>query len=232
MHRRHFLAVTGGSAIGLGLERLAQANQADILVPSDLPDEFGFRIMWYVPVRPLDPATYRLNIRGLVEKAQSLSLAQLRRFPQETQNSRMKCVQCWSSRATWGGFRFRHLMESVKPLKSAKAVRIDCADKWYEYMSLEEMLSPRVLLVLDMAGKPLTGQHGAPLRLIDPSKYGYKSAKLITSIEFVNEGKGSMACDFGPYYSPSGEILAGYDHPLDLGGKIRKKITGGEITEY
>jgi methionine sulfoxide reductase catalytic subunit len=232
MNRRRFLEVAGGSTIALGLERLGQADQSTILVPSDVPDEFGFRIMWYVPVRPINPATYRLKIGGLVEKPQSLTLAQLRRFPHEVQNSRMKCVQCWSSRASWGGFRFGHLMEAVKPLKSAKAIRIDCADKWYEYMLLEEMLQPRVLFSLDMEGKPLTDRHGAPLRLIDPSKYGYKSAKLITSIEFVAEGKGSMACDLGPYYSPSGEILAGYDHPLDLGGKIRKKIKGGEIVEY
>jgi methionine sulfoxide reductase catalytic subunit len=227
LSRREFINV---ALAGLAPTR-AQAN-SEILVPSDVPDEFGFRIMWYVPVRPIDVVTYRLKVGGLVERPQALAVSQLRRFPQETQNSRMKCVQCWSSRASWGGFRFRHLVEAVKPLKSAKAIRIDCADKWYEYMSLEEMLAPRVLFCLEMEGKPLTNRHGAPVRLIDPSKYGYKSAKLITSIEFVAEGKGSMACDLGPYYSPSGEILPGYDHPLDLGGKIRKKIKGGEITEY
>jgi sulfoxide reductase catalytic subunit YedY len=232
MNRRRFLAATAGSTINLGLSKLVQANQNELLVPSDVPDEFGFRIMWYVPVRPINPSTYRLKIGGLVEKPQSLTLAQLRRFPHEVQNSRMKCVQCWSSRASWGGFRSRHLIEAVKPLKSAKAIRIDCADKWYEYMSLEEMLAPRVLFSLDMEDQPLANRHGAPLRLVDPSKYGYKSAKLITSIEFVAEGKGSMACDLGPYYSPSGEILPGYDHPLDLGGKVRKKIKGGEIVEY
>jgi len=227
LSRREFINV---ALAGLAQTR-AQAN-SEILVPSDVPDEFGFRIMWYVPVRPIDMVTYRLKVGGLVERPQSLAVSQLRRFPQETQNSRMKCVQCWSSRASWGGFRFGHLLEAVKPLKSAKAIRIDCADKWYEYMLLEEMLAPRVLFCLEMEGKPLTNRHGAPLRLVDPSKYGYKSAKLITSIEFVAEGKGSMACDLGPYYSPSGEILPGYDHPLDLGGKTRKKIKGGEITEY
>jgi DMSO/TMAO reductase YedYZ molybdopterin-dependent catalytic subunit len=131
----------------------------------------------------------------------------------------------------WGGFRFGHLVEAVKPLKTARAVRIDCADKWYEYMSIEELLSPRVLMTLDLEGKPLPDKHGAPLRLIDPARYGYKSAKLITSITFVAQGKGSMACDIGPYYSPGGEILAGYDQPLDLGGP-KRKIRGGEITEY
>src|SRR5688500_15326858 len=97
----------------------------------------------------------------------------------------MKCVQCWSARADWGGFRSGALLDIARPKRSARAIRIDCADKWYEYMSLEEMANPRVLFALEMAGKPLSDDHGAPLRLIDPSKYGYKSAKLITSLTFV-----------------------------------------------
>ena len=144
----------------------------------------------------------------------------------------MKCVQCWSSRATWGGFLFADLLDDVKPSPKVKAVRFDCHDKWYEYMSLEELANPRVLMAMSMNGEPLSDQHGAPLRLIDPSKYGYKSCKLITKVTFVEEGEGSMACDIGPYYSPDGTILAGYDHPIDLGKGIRRKISGGEITDY
>lgn len=221
MERRRFLATVA-----------AAATKPKLLLPTDEPDEYGFRIMWYNPLPPLDPKTWRLKIGGLVEKPQTLGLDGLRRFPQESQSCRLKCVQCWSARATWGGFRFGHLLETVKPLKTAQAIRIDCADKWYEYMTIAEMLSARVLLALDLAGKPLPDQHGAPLRLIDPGRYGYKSAKLITSIEFVAEGKGSMACDLGPYYSPGGEIQSGYDHPLDLGPKERRRIRGGEITDY
>ncbi len=228
MDRRRFLAAVAGTAAGLP----AAENKTKLLLPTDQPDQYGFRIMWYSPVAPIDPQAYRLKISGLVERPQSLSIEQLRRYPAVTQSSRMKCVQCWSSRATWGGFRFGHLLETVKPLKTAKAIRIDCADKWYEYMSLQDMLSPRVLVTLDLEGRPLPDRHGAPLRLIDPSRYGYKSAKLITSIQFVAEGKGSMACDLGPYYSPGGEIQGGYDHPLDLGPTARKKINGGEITDY
>jgi DMSO/TMAO reductase YedYZ molybdopterin-dependent catalytic subunit len=228
MKRRHFLAAVA-TAAG---HATAGPNDPKLLLPSDTPDEYGFRIMWYNPVPPIDPKTYRLKISGLVERPLEMTIAELRAFPQVTQSSRLKCVQCWSARATWGGFRFQPFLDRVKPKKTARAIRIDCADKWYEYMSLQEVLSPRVLLTLDLDGKPLPGKHGAPLRLIDPSKYGYKSAKLITSLQFVEEGKGSMACDIGPYYSPTGEILPGYDHPLDLGSTIRKKIKGGEITEY
>lgn len=211
---------------------LAQAADRKLLLPSDQPDELGFRLMWYNPVPPIDPVSYRLQIKGLVEKPLNLKLGDLRRFPHETQSSRMKCVQCWSSRTSWGGFRFGELTALVKPTKAAKAVRIDCADKWYEYFAIEDLAKPHVLFALDMAGQPLADRHGAPLRLLDPSRYGYKSAKLITSIVFVAEGKGSMACDIGPYYSPGGEIKAGYDHPLDLGPNVRKKINGGEITDY
>src|SRR5436309_5981442 len=226
MNRRDFLAVASVSAVA------AADEKSRLLLPSDKPDEFGFRLMWYNPVPPIDPRTYQLKISGLVEKPLALTLEELRKLPRETQNSRMKCVQCWSGRATWGGFRFGHLLEMAKPRKSAKALRIDCADKWYEYFTIQELLSPRVMFALEMAGKPLPDRHGAPLRLIDPSRYGYKSAKLITSIQFVAEGKGSMACDIVPYYSPVGEILAGFDHTLALGAGVRKKIAGGEITEY
>jgi methionine sulfoxide reductase catalytic subunit len=228
MNRRRFLAAAAVSAARLN----ADNPKGKLLLPSDEPDELGFRLMWYNPVPAIDPATYQLKIHGLVEKPHSLSVGDLRRLPQEVQNTRMKCVQCWSSRTNWGGFRFGHLMEAAKPLRTAKAVRFDCADRWYEYFSIEDLLKPRVMLALDMAGKPLADRHGAPLRLIDPGRYGYKSAKLITSIEFVAEGKGSMACDIGPYYSPTGEIKSGYDHPLDLGAGERRKISGGEITEY
>jgi methionine sulfoxide reductase catalytic subunit len=225
MRRRSFLAVASASAA-------SAQTRPKLLLPSDTPDEFGLRLMWYSPVPPIDQAAYRLKIGGLVEKPLALALADLRKYPHEKQNTRMKCVQCWSGRAEWGGFRFGHLLERAKPSKKAKAVRIDCADKWYEYFSIQELLSPRMMMVLDMAGKPLPDRHGAPLRLIAPMKYGYKSAKLITAVTFVEEGKGSMACDIGPYYSPSGDILAGYDTPLDLGAKTKRKITGGEITEY
>jgi sulfoxide reductase catalytic subunit YedY len=227
MNRRRFLLAAAASVPAINA-----AEERKLLLPSDTPDDLHFRLMWYSPVPAINPATFQLKIHGLVEKPLLLSVADLKKLPHETQNSRMKCVQCWSARTNWGGFRFGHLLEAAKPLKTAKAVRFDCADKWYEYFSIEDLLHPRVLLATEMAGKPLEDRHGAPLRLIDPKRYGYKSAKLIVSVEFVAEGKGSMACDIGPYYSPAGEIKSGYDHPLDIGPNERRKISGGEITDY
>lgn len=238
VNRRRALARLGSglslAAMGAALPsaRAAEPAKPKLLLPTDTPDEFHFKLMWYNPVPPLNRATWRLKIQGLVDKPASLAVADLQKLPQQSLNLRMKCVQCWSSRTTWNGFRFGELAELVKPNRKAKAIRIDCADKWYEYFTLEELANPRLLFVLGMAGQTLPDNHGGPLRLVDPSKYGYKSAKLITAITFVEEGKGSMACDIGPYYSPDGKILPGYDTPLDLGGKTKRKISGGEITEY
>ncbi len=226
LNRRIFLAASSAAAAN------ADQPKSKLLLPSDQPDEFHLKLMWYNPVPPINQQTWRLQIKGLVEKPQPIPLAQLRALPQQTQSSRMKCVQCWSSRASWSGFRFQQLLDIVKPSKKAKAVRVDCADKWYEYFTIEDLLNSHVMFVLDLAGKPLPDKHGAPLRLLDPSRYGYKSAKLITALSFVEEGKGSMACDIGPYYSPDGRILPGYDTPLDLGGKTKRKISGGEIIDY
>src|SRR5690242_13836133 len=106
MNRRRFLAAAAMSASGLR----AADEKSKLLLPTDTADELGFRLMWYNPVPPIDPSAYRLAVRGLVEKPQSLSVDELRRMPRETQNTRMKCVQCWSSRTTWGGFRFGHLL--------------------------------------------------------------------------------------------------------------------------
>ena len=127
------------------------------MLPTDTPDELGFRVMWYNPVPPIEKASYRLEIGGMVENPLQLTIEQLRSYPKVEQSTRLKCVQCWSARTTWGGSALTTCSTRVKPLAGATSVRIDAADKWYEYMSLEEMVEPGVMMCLEMAGKPLTG---------------------------------------------------------------------------
>ena len=104
MTRRLFIASAAAAATLRGDTKL--------LLPSDQADEYNFRLMWYNPVAPIDPATYRLQVKGLVEKPMSFSIADLRRLPHDSQNSRLRCVQGWSARTDWGGFRFGHLLEA------------------------------------------------------------------------------------------------------------------------
>src|SRR5579864_6058887 len=115
MNRRLFVFSAAAAAL--------RGAETKLLLPSDTPDEFNFRLMWYSPVPPIDQKTYKLQVKGLVDNPANLSVADLRRLPHETQNTRLKCVQCWSARADWGGFRFGHLLEAAKPKKNARAVR-------------------------------------------------------------------------------------------------------------
>jgi sulfoxide reductase catalytic subunit YedY len=83
-----------------------------------------------------------------------------------------------------------------------------------------------------MNGEALSPEHGAPLRLVMPSKYGYRSTKLITKLTLATSGCQGIVADAWPsYYSPTGEIEPGVDHPFDFPGETRK-IKGGEILEY
>ena len=175
---------------------------------SGQPGEFHLPLMWRSPVAPFTAETWRLQLKGLVEKPRQIPLTQLRALLQQTQTSRRKRAPPGPARASRYGFRFHQLLDIGKPPKKATAVRIDCADKWYEYFNLEDLRQPNVIFVPDLAGQPLP----------DPSRYDYKSARLIMAITFAEMGKGGMVCDIGPCYSP--------------GGKTKRKITGGEITEY
>ena len=110
-------------------------------------------------------------------------------------------------------------------------VRVDCADRYYDFVKVDDLLHPRTLFALGMNREALTPEHGAPLRLVMPAKYGYKSSKLITKLTLVDKGGKGLVADGWPYYSASGDILPGVDHPFEFPDETRK-IKGGEITEY
>ena len=160
-------------------------------------------------------------------------MASLRKFPQETQKLSTEVRPVLVGARELGRVSFRPRAGGWRsPRKSAKAVRFDCADKWYEYFSIQDLLSTRVLMALDMAGKPLPDRHGAPLRLIDPSRYGYKSAKLITSIDFRRRGaRAAWPAILGPIIRRRERSSRAMTIRSILGGP-KRKISGGEITEY
>ena len=202
-----------------------------LIIPTDTPDRFKAKVMEFNPVPAPDPLTWRLEIGGLVERPVKLRLADLKALPPITQNSRLKCVQCWSARIHWSGFRSGELLRIARPRTPAQWVRIDCADLYYDYVKVDELLHPHSLFGLGMNGEPLTPEHGAPLRLVLPFKYGYKSSKLITKLTFTDHGGQGVVADTWPYYSQTGDIEPGYDHPFDFPG-VTKKINGGEILDY
>jgi DMSO/TMAO reductase YedYZ molybdopterin-dependent catalytic subunit len=235
MNRRAFIHTTLFAA-AWAAHRPVAAGQPDRhsgkwIIPTNKPDRFGLKVMAFNPIRIPDPAAYRLSIGGLVHDSLQLTTADLDRLVKVKQNSRLKCVQCWSGRIDWEGFRAQDLLK-LTPLKTeAGWVRVDCADKYYDFVKLEDLLHPRTLFATAMQGEPLTPEHGAPLRLVLPHKYGYKSSKLITSLTFLDKGGRGLQADGMPYYSETGDILPGVDHPFEFPDEVRK-IPGGEIVDY
>jgi DMSO/TMAO reductase YedYZ molybdopterin-dependent catalytic subunit len=169
-------------------------------------------------------------VSGLVSEPRSFNLADLFAFPQATLEGRMKCVECWSVRAKWGGFTYQTLADLVSPKPEARYLRVECADGYWETAAIDDMKNSRAIFATHLNDQPLPDEYGAPLRLMLLWKYGYKSAKAITSISFTAEG-GDGYWSSGGAYTIDGDIEPGYDHPLDLDDKAHR-IEGGEITEY
>jgi methionine sulfoxide reductase catalytic subunit len=233
MERRGFvrsLLLAGAGAALPG--RLRAAGGRKWILPTDTPDRHHLKVMEFNPIEAPDPGKWELTIGGLVAEPQRLKVADLDRVPRITQSSRLKCVQCWSGRVKWEGFRCGELLKRARPRPESAWVRVDCADGYFDCVSLADLLHPRTLFAVGMNGEALTPEHGAPLRLVLPHKYGYRSSKLITKLTFVDSWCQGIVADAWPsYYSPTGEIERGVDHPFDFPGETRN-ISGGEILDY
>jgi len=236
MNRRAFLQSTLLTTVGALGPVPGAAGQPDRhsgkwIIPTNKPDRFGLKVMAFNPIPVPDPAAWVLTMGGLAHEPIELKAGDLDKLPRLAQSSRLKCVQCWSGRVNWEGFHAKALIELARPKPEATWVRVDCADKYYDFVKLEDLVHPRTLFALGMNGEALTPEHGAPLRLVMPFKYGYKSSKLITKLTFIEQGGRGLVADGWPYYSETGDILPGVDHPFEFPDDVRK-IAGGEITEY
>ena len=131
---------------------------------------------------------------------------------------------------TLGRVPIRGIGGASGPQPEATHVRFDCADGYWEIVSIKELADPRVIFRLRMNDELLLDEYGAPLRMMFPAKYGYKSAKAVTAVTFTDEGAAGYWSMVDPYTTHR-DIQPGGDFLQDLPGE-RKQITGGEITAY
>ena len=134
-----------------------------------------------------DPATWRLDVGGRVDKPVSLDYHALLSLPKVEQVSTFHCVTGWSVRNVhWGGVRIADLLDLVKPHQSAHALEFVSAEVPYiDYLTLSQAKLHNVMLAYEMDGVPLPREHGAPVRLIIPEMYGYKNVKWLNGINLV-----------------------------------------------
>ena len=152
-------------------------------------------------------APWQVEVYGLVKNPTTFSMQDiLDQFPQEDRTYRLRCVEGWSMVIPWQGFSLSKLLDVVEPTDQAAYVRFETlADPqqmpgmradfpwpYQEGLRLDEARNELASLITGMYGKPLPPQDGAPIRLVVPWKYGFKSAKSLIKIELVAEQPGTF----------------------------------------
>ena len=146
---------------------------------------------------------WHIKIDGEVENEITLSVEEIKNMiPSEERIYRFRCVEGWSMVVPWLGFPLNKLLNKVKPTSKAKYVKFTSVydpDQmkgqrfpvlnwpYKEGLRIDEAMHPLTIMVTGLYGKELPNQNGAPLRLIVPWKYGFKSAKAIVNIKFVEK---------------------------------------------
>jgi DMSO/TMAO reductase YedYZ molybdopterin-dependent catalytic subunit len=134
----------------------------------------------------IDLDTWRLKVGGLVQKPGEYTLAQIQALPRVRQNTRHVCVEGWDVIGNFGGARIADFLHLAGADPAARFIYVECADDYYESLDMACAMQPNSLLCYEMYGQPLLPGHGAPLRLLLPTKIGYKSAKYLTRLEVTN----------------------------------------------
>jgi DMSO/TMAO reductase YedYZ molybdopterin-dependent catalytic subunit len=129
---------------------------------------------------------WTLAVSGAVQKPGEYTLAQIQSLPRIRQNTRHVCVEGWDVIGRFGGACLADFLTMVGADPSARFVTVSCADDYYESLDMATARHPQTLLCYEMYDRPLTREHGAPLRLTIPTKIGYKQAKYLTDLKVTN----------------------------------------------
>lgn len=140
------------------------------------------------PNVPLDH--WRLDVTGSVEHPLSLDWQQLLQLPQSREVTDIHCVTTWSRYDNeWQGVSTHDLLDAAMPKPDATHVTLSSYDGYTTNVPLDDFAAPNAMLVHTWQGKPLTREHGGPLRLVIPHLYFWKSAKWLQKIEFMTADK-------------------------------------------
>ncbi|MDO9418911.1 molybdopterin-dependent oxidoreductase [Pararhizobium sp.] len=167
----------------------------------------------YLALRAADFTSYRLEIKGMVEKPAGFSVAELRNMPSRTQITRHDCVEGWSCIAKWSGVPLSLLLDEAGVRPEARFVVFHCFDAvsgglsgdipYYESLDLVDARHPQTILAYGLNDAVLGVANGAPLRVRVERQLGYKMAKYLKAIELVSDlapfgnGNGSFWADAG-----------------------------------
>jgi sulfoxide reductase catalytic subunit YedY len=154
-------------------------------------------------VEAYEPVPWKVEVKGECNAPRSFDLDGLLAFEQEERIYHFRCVERWAMNVPWTGFPLSKLLQAVDPKSSARYVRFVSAKRpaqmpgvreadWYpwpyhEGLRMDEAMNELAFVATGIYGKPLLKQHGAPVRIAVPWKYGYKNPKAIVEIELVSK---------------------------------------------
>jgi DMSO/TMAO reductase YedYZ molybdopterin-dependent catalytic subunit len=146
-------------------------------------------------VDDFDPETWTIAVQGLDGKRDAeLTLADIRKLKPLEYVSQFKCIEGWNFFMKWGGVSMASFIEKYKPRPDAKYVCLETiadgdenGSTYYVSIDMPAAVHPQTMLCMTMNGKPLTTDHGAPIRLIIPHKYGVKNIKQIAVIRYTKD---------------------------------------------
>ncbi len=194
--RRKFLTAAGSAlalaSIPLGT-RVARAN------PSPATKlKFGgptptskFYVTSYSSTPAVDLGSWNFSVKGMVENPIQFSYADIRKLPPIDEMLTLECISnppdgAAISNATWTGVRLRPILERARVMQGAKFVAMRGADGYHTVLPVDELMRQENFLPYLMNGEPLPAEHGYPLRIFIPGKYGMKQPKWITELEFAD----------------------------------------------
>ena len=228
-----------GKLAALPGARSAVAGAVTMEKLTDYGDVTGYNNFYEFGTDKADPARHAhalqtspwsVEIEGLVNKPGRYALEDLLKLsPMEERIYRLRCVEGWSMVIPWVGYSLSALIKRVEPQGSARYVEfVTLADPkqmpglrsrvldwpYTEALRLDEALHPLTLLTFGMYGEVLPKQNGAPVRLVVPWKYGFKSAKSIVKIRFIEQEprtawSKAAANEYGFYSNVNPDV----DHP-------------------
>ena len=149
-----------------------------------------FPVLTYGPTPRLDLDSWRLNIFGLVEEELEIDWDQFKALPWSAVEADFHCVTQWSALDNvWEGVLFTDLMKLVNPRPEANYIMAHCYGGYTTNLPLATALEGPGILANKHDGQELSPDHGWPLRLVVPNRYGWKSAKWLKGIEFMAQDR-------------------------------------------
>ena len=149
-------------------------------------------------VPSFDPARWDFEVRGLVENPFRLSWDEFQALPRKKVQADFHCVTSWSKFDNeWEGVPFSVIAEQARPKPEARFVMVLAENNYTANVPLEDLMGDNVLLADRHAPEPLDAVHGAPLRLVVPHLYAWKSAKWVRGLDFMAEDRPGYWEGFG-----------------------------------